>query len=99
MIFSKRLFHSIASSTLDQPPDSCMKLRDHPLLSYHGVSSWPPVWVGKDARPLEQPTSELAILKKVMLSTTAPLNRCFITIEHEDKEYLGAVLFDDQFSC
>jgi hypothetical protein len=76
-----------------------MKLRDHPLLSYHGVSSWPPVWVGKDARPLEQPTSELAILKKVMLPITAPLNRCFITIEYEDKEYLGAVLFDDQFSC
>ena len=24
-----------------------MKLRDHPLLSYRGVSSWPPVWISK----------------------------------------------------
>jgi hypothetical protein len=76
-----------------------MKLRDHPLLSYRGVSSWPPVWVGKDARQLEQPKSEIAILKNVILSKTAPFTRCHLVIEHEGAEYFGALLFDDQVAC
>jgi hypothetical protein len=28
-----------------------------------------------------------------------PLNRLYLTIEHEGEEYLGALLFDDQFAC
>lgn len=76
-----------------------MKLRDHPLLSYRGVSSWPPVWVGKDARRLKPPKSEEAILKDVVSSKTAPFTRCYLMIEHEEEEYLGSVLFDDHFAC
>jgi len=28
----------------------CMKLRAHPLMSYRGVSNWPPVWVGTNQK-------------------------------------------------
>jgi hypothetical protein len=76
-----------------------MKLREHPLLSYRGVSNWPPVWIGKDGRHLKQSESDRAILKDVVQSKKAPLTRCYLMIEAEGEEYVGAVLFDDHFSC
>ena len=74
-----------------------MKLRDYPLLSYRGVSSWPPIWVGRNSNHLDQSKTETAVLKDVTLSTTAP--RCYLMIEHEGEEYLGALLFEDHNSC
>src|SRR5215475_1974202 len=74
-----------------------MKLRDYPLLSCRGVSSWPPTWVGWNSKQLDQSKAETAILKDVTLSTTAL--RCYLMIEHEGDEYLGALLFEDHNSC
>src|SRR5215467_903953 len=74
-----------------------MKLRDYPLLSYRGVSSWPPTWVGWNSKQLDQSKAETAVLKDVTLSTTAL--RCYVMIEHEGDEYLGALLFEDHNSC
>jgi hypothetical protein len=31
-------------------------------------------------------------------SKMKPLNRLYLTIEYEGEEYLGALLFDDQFA-
>src|SRR5262249_32555372 len=74
-----------------------MKLRDCTLLSYRGVSSWPPIWVGWNSKQLDQSKTETAVLKDVTLSTTDP--RCYLMIEHEGEEYLGALLFEDHNSC
>ena len=41
----------------------------------------------------------MGILKNVIRSKMKPLNRLYLTIEHEGEEYLGALLFDDQFAC
>ena len=76
-----------------------MKLRDDLLMCYRGVSNWPPAWVGRDAQQSQQLGGEIGILKNVIQSKIKPLNRLYLTIEHEGEEYLGALLFDDQFAC
>src|SRR5262245_22657315 len=76
-----------------------MKLRDHPLMSYRGVSNWPPTWVGRSAKRLQQPSGEIGILKNVILSRLEPSGRLYLRIEDEGEEYLGALLFDSQFAC
>ena len=68
-------------------------------MCYRGVSNWPPAWVGRDAKQSRQPGGEIGILKNVIQSKMKPLNRLYLTIEHEGEEYLGALLFDDQFAC
>jgi hypothetical protein len=76
-----------------------MKLRDHPLMSYRGVSNWPPAWVGRNTKQLEQPSGEIGILKNVIPSRLESASRFYLMIEHEGEEYLGALLFDDQLAC
>src|SRR5262245_66287791 len=49
--------------------------------------------VGWNSKQLDQSKAETAVLKDVTLSTT-PL-RCYVMIEHEGDEYLGALLFED----
>ena len=68
-------------------------------MCYRGVSNWPPAWVGRDAKQSQQLGGEIGILKNVIRSKMKPLNRLYLTIEHEGEEYLGALLFDDQFAC
>jgi hypothetical protein len=76
-----------------------MKLRDHSSMCYRGVPNWPPAWIGRDAKQSHQPDSEIGILTNVIQSKMKPANRLYLTIEHEGDEYLGALLFDDQFAC
>ena len=53
----------------------------------------------KECQTTQQPKSDRAILKDVVPSKTAPLTRCYLIIEHDGDEYLGAVLCDDPFAC
>jgi hypothetical protein len=76
-----------------------MLLRDHPLMSYRGVPSWPPTWVWIDGPEENRPNGEVGILRSVLLSKLQPVNRCFLLIFHEDSSYLGCVLFDDDAFC
>jgi hypothetical protein len=76
-----------------------MKLRDHPLMSYRGVSNWPPAWVGKDTKELRQPSGEIGILKNAILSKLKPHSRFYLLIEYEGEEYLGTLFFDNQSAC
>jgi len=75
-----------------------MFLRDHPLMMYRRRSNWPPVWLctgGYD----QHPKGEVGTLKAVFRSDNQPPNRCFLLVSHEDSEYLGCLLFDDQAFC
>src|SRR5262245_66536751 len=76
-----------------------MKLRDHSLMRYRGISSWPPTWVGRDAKKSQQLSGELGILRNVIQSKMKQPTRLYLTIEHEGEEYLGALSFDDQLAC
>jgi hypothetical protein len=76
-----------------------MVLRDHPLMRYHGLPSWPPAWSWTGGLDNKHPTGEIGILKSVELSNVQPANRCFLSIEHEGSSYMGCLLFDDVVFC
>lgn len=75
-----------------------MFLRHHPLMSYHGVPSWPPTWVwigGEEKRT----RGEVGILKKVIPSKLKTANRVYVYVDHEGSSYIGCLLFDDPVFC
>jgi hypothetical protein len=76
-----------------------MLLRNHPLISYNGIHSWPPVWTFTDGPENKRPTGEIGILKAVELSSIQPADRCFLHIDHEGSSYVGCLLFDDPVFC
>lgn len=75
-----------------------MELRHHPLMSYCGLSNWPPVW--KPANPRgDKPTltGEIGMLKYVLCQESS--KECFLIIVHEGVGYIGCLLFDDAAFC
>src|SRR5262245_17624976 len=76
-----------------------MLLRDHPLFSYHGMLSWPPVWTWMSGSCDKRPRGEVGILRRVEISKVLPANRCFLYIDHEDASYVGCLLCSDQGFC
>ncbi|HEX9443597.1 MAG TPA: hypothetical protein VGA73_05730 [Candidatus Binatia bacterium] len=76
-----------------------MKLRDHPLMSYHGVRNWPPSWVRADGETLAFAEGEIGVLREVLRSQVSPGDRVFLFIEHDGCEFLGCVLFSDRDFC
>jgi hypothetical protein len=77
-----------------------MLLRDHPLMTYKGVPSWPPAWLRRvGCYENTHPTGEIGILKGVLPSTLPSPKICFLTIEHCNAEYIGALLLSDPVFC
>jgi len=76
-----------------------MLLRDHPLMSRHGVRNWPPVWTWVDGPENKSPRGEIGILIWASLSGIQPPDRCYLLINHEGSSYMGCLLFDDPAFC
>jgi hypothetical protein len=76
-----------------------MLLRDHPLLCYRGVRSWPPTWTWVGGFDNQRLRGEIGILKAVEKSNILPADRCFLYIEHEAAEYIGCLLCGDHVFC
>jgi hypothetical protein len=76
-----------------------MWLRNHPLMSYRGVPSWPPRWLWRAGNDTTNPKGEIGILKDVIPSTIEPYDRCFLVMEHRGAEYIGALLISDTAFC
>jgi hypothetical protein len=77
-----------------------MFLRNHPLLNYQGVPSWPPVWTFTGGLENGRPRrGEIGILREVTISSVEPADRCFLHIEHEGSTYVGCLLIEDQVFC
>lgn len=76
-----------------------MKLRDHPLISHHGVRSWAPNWLWTGDKTRASPKGEVGVLKEVRLSSIEPSNMCLLIMEHEETEYMGTLVFDDPMFC
>src|SRR5262245_38682915 len=79
---------------------SPMLLRDHPLMVYNGIRSWPPLWMWKGG--IHQPTNpkgEVGILLSVALSNIPPRSTCLLIMEHLGAQYIGALLLEDQAFC
>jgi|SRR5215471_14528959 len=75
-----------------------MLLRDHPLMTYRRLPNWPPAWLCTDGYD-QHPKGEVGTLKAVFRSDMQPPNRCFLLTTHQESEYLGCLLFDDQAFC
>src|SRR5262245_34910081 len=72
-----------------------MKFREHPLMTYKGCRSWPPVWLWTGGGHNTKPRGETGILKEVYPSRIRPYDRCFLLIQVGTAEYLGALLISD----
>jgi hypothetical protein len=76
-----------------------MHLRDHPLVSYRGHHTWPPVWVCRVGKSREgTPKGEVGLLKKVLYEPDSR-GKIFLIIDYEEAEYVGCVLFDSRRFC
>src|SRR5262245_5195504 len=77
-----------------------MLLRNHPLMMYEGIRSWPPAWFLREVvYELSHPLGAFGILKDVLPSTLPQPRICFLTIEHCNAEYVGALLLSDPVFC
>ena len=76
-----------------------MKLRDHPLMSYKGVPSWPPAWLWRGGYDSTHPKDEVGSLKEVIPSTVPSCNTCFLIMQHCGAEYIGALILSDPAFC
>ena len=76
-----------------------MLLRDHPLMTYGGVRSWPPHWLCKTGYHSTHPIGEVGILRDVIPSNIESHCTCFLLMEYQGAEYFGALLFSDAATC
>ncbi len=76
-----------------------MLLREHPLFSYHGMPSWPPVWSCMGAGNDKRPRGEVGILRRVETPKVLPVNKCFLYIDYEDSSYMGCLFCSDHVFC
>ena len=72
-----------------------MKLRDHPLLLY----PWPPTWLWGGGGKYVHAIGEVGVLKDVMLCSIEPYEKCFLSMEHEGRKYMGTLLVGDPSFC
>ena len=76
-----------------------MWLRDHPLMTYHGVPNWPPTWIWVEGLENKSPKGEVGILIWASLTGIQPPDRCYLLMQHEDSSYMGCLLFENDKFC
>ena len=76
-----------------------MSVRDHPLMRYRGVPSWPPNWTWSGVGEDKAPKGEVGVLRSVSESNIQPANRCFLFIDHEGSSYGGVLTVDYHAFC
>ena len=69
--------------------EAIMLLRDHPLLTYQSIRSWPPAWLYCRGFDNTHPRGEVGILKNVFVSSVHPPTRCYLIMEHAGGEYMA----------
>jgi hypothetical protein len=75
-----------------------MDLRSHPLMSFGGRHSWPPVWTWIGGSRDRYLNGEIGMLKEVRMPD-APGQKCYLVIEHEDTLYMGCLFIGDHAFC
>ena len=76
-----------------------MELRNHPLVTYRNLPSWPPTWVWIGRNSDKQPKGEIGTLTRVKADRSSLIHRCFLWMEYEDSAYLGCLLLSDGAFC
>jgi hypothetical protein len=93
----KTIADSYLTAASPGAPLTGVKLRDHPLLSRHNVSTWPPVWAWVGKTKSRNPHGEVGVLKQV--ECDASLGRCFLIVEYENDLYMGCLFVNDPTFC
>jgi hypothetical protein len=75
-----------------------MKLRDHPLMNYRGMKSWPPVWVESSKKSPRKLMGEFGSFLGATLRDEMPM-RLFVEMELWDHRYMGCVFISDVVFC
>jgi hypothetical protein len=73
------------------------KLRDHPLMKYRGVPTWPPVWTQERFDGIKKMKDEVGVL--IYVHTAPGSHRCYLIISYENENYAGTLLFDSARFC
>src|SRR3954467_4292632 len=85
-----------------------MHLRDHPLLYYRGIHTWPPVWTMVRGVAKQQPKGEVGVLKEIHVSAVPPssgmdsprsYNRIFLFIDYGGSGFVGCLMLEDYSFC
>ena len=76
-----------------------MLFRDHPLMHYRGVPSWPPDWVWTGGLEDKCAKGEVGVFRRVAQSNIQPSNRCFLFIDYEESSYIGGLTVDNHAFC
>ena len=91
----KKILYSIVGLVLDAMSISCDLGNDYetqrsPLLSHHGVKSWPPTWSSLEEGEKQTLKGEIGILREVRMSRMmGGFNKCFLVINYEGSAYIG----------
>ena len=74
-----------------------MELRSHPLMSFFGRRSWPPVWSWIGGKRDQYATGEVGVLREVRMHEAAAeaCLRVYLLIDYDERLYMGCLLFDD----
>jgi hypothetical protein len=76
-----------------------ISLRSHPLMQHHRAPNWPPTWFQLNSTWSKRLIGEVGVLKDVMIPNAPSGHRLFLVIEHESKQYMGSLIFDDPTFC
>jgi hypothetical protein len=76
-----------------------MELRHHLKMTFEGKQNWPPHWMGPYSSTNPLPRGEVGILKEVYTkaANTIGESRCYLVIEHQDREYFASLRCDDRY--
>jgi hypothetical protein len=67
-------------------------------MCYQGVHNWPPLWTQDTKRGTKTISGEVGVLTYVY-SNTRVSNKCYLVIEYERENYVGALIFDNHPFC
>jgi len=76
-----------------------VELRAHPLMTYRGLPSWPPVWIkGGIDWEVKKLKGEVGVLRHVLRHDKLP-NKFFLVMEHENEQWMGCLVVADGTFC
>ena len=67
-------------------------------MSYHGIPSWPPVWIKKEEDGVRTLRGEVGRLEYVFANERIS-NKLFLVIRHEGERYVGCLIFNERSVC
>ena len=76
-----------------------MSFRDHPLMRYRGVPSWPPTWTWTGGREDKCPKGEVGVLRGITQSNIQPANRWFLLSTMKESSYGAVLTVDSHVFC